>query len=160
MDFFVIGLVHRMFQPGFAFRSLSVDHRNPIRITPHSATSLVNTVNFDRLGIQLELAGQGALGAPGFYTDGSLDGLTLEIGEGVGGTFQLGSGAIPADRLEYDIKDMTSGTVSREQEDHTLPTGSITRTITWTSPFTRCDREKDYAQVWARLDQHSTNGGG
>ena len=76
------------------------------------AAGTTATVNFDRLGIQLELAGQGALGAPGFYTDGSLDGLTLEIGEGVGGTFQLGSDAIPADRLEYDIKDMTSGSTT------------------------------------------------
>jgi flagellin len=73
------------------------------------ARGTTTTLNFDRLGIQLELAGPQALGATGHYTDGALDGLTLEVEKGVGGAFQLGSDAIPADRLEYDIKDMTSG---------------------------------------------------
>ena len=32
-----------------------------------------------------------------------------------------------------------------------LPTGPIERTITYQAPFTKCDREKDYERVWAKL---------
>lgn len=56
-------------------------------------------------------------------------------------------------RAEWnEVKDMKSGGVSQQKEDNTLPTGPITRTITWEAPFTRCDREKDYEEVWAKLD--------
>lgn len=65
--------------------------------------------NFDHLGIELYLAGDGVVGADGSYSDGDLDGRTLVVVEGTGGTFQLGSDAGSADRLEYDIKDMTIG---------------------------------------------------
>jgi len=70
-----------------------------------AGTTLV--ANFDLLGIQVELAGAGVEGAAGSYADGALDGRTIVIEEGTGGTFQLGSDAVPADRLEYDIRDMT-----------------------------------------------------
>lgn len=66
-------------------------------------------VNFDALGVQLVLAGDGVKGALGSYQDGDLDGKTLVVAEGTGGTFQLGSDAVEADRIEYDIKDMTIG---------------------------------------------------
>jgi hypothetical protein len=48
-----------------------------------------------------------------------------------------------------DIKDMTSGTVSRTIMDDTLPGGPQERTITYAAPFDRCDREADYATAWA-----------
>ncbi len=48
-----------------------------------------------------------------------------------------------------DIQDMTSGTVERIVTDDTLPGGPIQRTITYTAPFDRCDRDQDYATVWA-----------
>jgi len=50
------------------------------------------------------------------------------------------------------IKDMKSGTVQRQITDNTLPTGPIDRTLTYQAPFTLCNREQDYAQVWAVLD--------
>lgn len=70
--------------------------------------------NFDQLGIEVVLAGQDVAKAQGSYTDGDLDGQTLVISEGIGGSFQLGSDSVSADRLEYDIKDMTvAGSVLR-----------------------------------------------
>lgn len=63
--------------------------------------------NFDHLGIQVELAGEGVKGMEGSYADGDLEGTTLVVEAGTGGSFQLGSDAIPADRLEYDLKEMT-----------------------------------------------------
>ena len=53
-------------------------------------------VNFDSLGIEMVLAGDDVKGALGSYQDGDLD-----------GAFQLASDSDAADRLEYDIKDMT-----------------------------------------------------
>lgn len=52
-----------------------------------------------------------------------------------------------------DIKDLQTGTAQRTILDTTLPTGPIERTITYQAPFTKCDREKDYQQVWAALDK-------
>jgi flagellin len=67
------------------------------------------TVNFDALGIEMVLAGNDVKGSLGTYQDGDLDGTTLIVNDGTGGQFQLGSDAVSADRLEYDIKDMTIG---------------------------------------------------
>lgn len=66
-------------------------------------------VNFDSLGIEMVLAGNDVKGALGSYQDGDLEGTTLVVNDGTGGQFQLGSDAVFADRLEYDIKDMTIG---------------------------------------------------
>ncbi|MBF0232645.1 MAG: hypothetical protein HQK65_06345, partial [Desulfamplus sp.] len=52
-----------------------------------------------------------------------------------------------------DIKDMTSGTVSRTVMDDTMPGGPIERTITYEAPFDRCDREKDYEVVWKEFER-------
>ncbi len=55
-----------------------------------------------------------------------------------------------------DIKDLQTGTAQRTILDTTLPTGPtgpIERTITYQAPFTKCNREKDYSQVWAKLDE-------
>ena len=57
-----------------------------------------------------------------------------------------------------DIRDMKSGTVERVVEDDTLPGGPFQRTITYTAPFDRCDREQDYATVWAALDAMEKQG--
>jgi hypothetical protein len=51
-----------------------------------------------------------------------------------------------------DIKDLQTGTAQRTILDTTLPTGPIERTITYQAPFTKCDREQDYVQMWAALD--------
>ncbi|MFZ4438473.1 MAG: Eco57I restriction-modification methylase domain-containing protein [Syntrophales bacterium] len=52
-----------------------------------------------------------------------------------------------------DIKNMKSGTVSRTITDDTLPGGPRERTITYTAPFDRCDREADYATAWATFEK-------
>ncbi len=38
-------------------------------------------------------------------------------------------------------------------EDDTLPGGPIERTIEYIAPFDRCDREKDYEEVWANFEK-------
>lgn len=52
-----------------------------------------------------------------------------------------------------EVKNMTSGTIERTIMDDTLPGGPIERTITYQAPFDRCDREKDYEEVWANFSQ-------
>ena len=55
-------------------------------------------------------------------------------------------------RAEWnEVKDMTSGTITRKVVDATLPEGPVERTIIHEAPFTRCDREMDYAVVWQKL---------
>lgn len=70
-----------------------------------AGTALV--ANFDQLGVEMTLAGDGVKGMSGSYANGDLDGRTIVVAAGTGGTFQLGSNAVPADRLEYDIRDLT-----------------------------------------------------
>ena len=65
--------------------------------------------DFDHLGIRVELAGKNVKDFTGSYADGDLDGHTITVVDGIGGSFQLGSDALPADSLEYDIQDMTVG---------------------------------------------------
>lgn len=72
------------------------------------ATGTVTVANFDRLGVQVELAGNQVAGAAGSYADGELDGQTITIVAGTGGDFQLGGTADAADRLAYDFPDMTT----------------------------------------------------
>ncbi len=71
------------------------------------ADGTVTMAQFDRLGIEVELAGEQVAGAAGSYVDGDLDGQVISIAAGTGGDFQLGGDATPADRLEYDFRDMT-----------------------------------------------------
>lgn len=52
-----------------------------------------------------------------------------------------------------DIREQTEGTVERTILDNTLSTGPIERTLTYQAPFTRANREEDYATVWAELDK-------
>ena len=51
-----------------------------------------------------------------------------------------------------DIQTMTAGTVERTITDDTLPGGPIQRTITYTAPFDKCDRETDYRTAWAAFE--------
>lgn len=50
------------------------------------------------------------------------------------------------------IKDLTTGTISKIIIDDTMPCGSIERKIEYVAPFERCDREKDYEEVWAYFE--------
>lgn len=56
-----------------------------------------------------------------------------------------------------EIKEMESGTVERTVMDDTLPGGPFERTITYQAPFDRCDREKDYEEVWANFKKRFQN---
>ena len=73
------------------------------------ADGTTTVLNFDQLGVKIVLAGVGAKGADGSYADGDLDGHTVVVADEAGGSFQLGSDAVPADTLKYDIRDMTAG---------------------------------------------------
>ncbi|MDP6702742.1 MAG: flagellin, partial [Candidatus Latescibacteria bacterium] len=54
------------------------------------ATGTQVVANFDRLGVQVTLAGANATGATGSFADGDLTGTELVITEGTGGLFQIG----------------------------------------------------------------------
>jgi hypothetical protein len=47
-----------------------------------------------------------------------------------------------------DIKDLTTGTVSKTFQDDTLPGGPREKTITYQAPFFKPDREEDYRIAW------------
>lgn len=68
---------------------------------------------------------------------------------------QLADAGLRVDPAGHDftnVKFMPAGTVTRTVRDDTLPTGPVTREITYHAPFDRCDREADYAEVWQALD--------
>jgi hypothetical protein len=48
-----------------------------------------------------------------------------------------------------EIRGMQDGVVTRTITDDTLPGGPVERTITYTAPFDRCDREEDYRAIWS-----------
>lgn len=59
-------------------------------------------------------------------------------------------------RAEWnEVKHLQSGTVTQTKLDTTLPTGPVERQIEYQAPFTRCDRETDYATVWRKLEEAS-----
>lgn len=72
------------------------------------ATGTTAVLNFDRLGLQVTLAGPEVADAEGDYQLGDLDGKTIEIAEGTesGWTFQVGADGVPEDRIELSIGDM------------------------------------------------------
>lgn len=58
------------------------------------------------------------------------------------------------DRKEWEeIKDAKSGVFTRTITDDTMPGGPVERTIEYVAPFDRCDREKDYEEVWANFEK-------
>jgi flagellin len=72
-----------------------------------SGTSVV--ANFDRLGIQVTLAGSGLGGATGDYADGDLNGETVVVEPGTGGVFQVGPSESYVNRIEVGISDLRAG---------------------------------------------------
>ena len=75
------------------------------------ATGTQIVANFDRLGVQVTLAGANAAGATGSFADGDLAGTELVITEGTGGLFQIGPSDAAFNRLEVSIPDLrASGT--------------------------------------------------
>ena len=57
-----------------------------------------------------------------------------------------------------EIRDSRDGIFTRIISDDTMPGGSIERTIEYVAPFDRCDREKDYEEVWANFEQRFSGG--
>jgi len=75
------------------------------------ATGTQVVANFDRLGIQVTLAGAGVTGTTGSFNDGDLDGSQLVVEAGTGASFQVGPADTAFNRLELSIPDLTaSGT--------------------------------------------------
>lgn len=70
------------------------------------ATGTTVVANFDRLGIQVTLAGNGVSNATGSYVDGDLDTQTLIVTGGTGGSFQVGPDDGINNRIEVTIDDM------------------------------------------------------
>ena len=70
------------------------------------ATGTTAVANFDRLGIQVTLAGDGVSNATGSYVDGQLDTTTIIVNEGTGGSFQVGLDDGINNRIEVTIADM------------------------------------------------------
>lgn len=74
-------------------------------------TETTVVANFDRLGVQVTLAGHNAASATGSYVDGDLDSQTIVINAGTGGSFQVGPDDGINHRIEVSVPDMrASGT--------------------------------------------------
>ena len=75
------------------------------------ATGTQIVANFDRLGIQVTLAGADVTNATGTYSDGDLEGqiITVDVPTGgKGGSFQVGPTDAAYNRLEIGIADMSA----------------------------------------------------
>ena len=72
------------------------------------ATGSQIVANFDRLGIQVTLAGPEVGGATGDYADGDLDGTNIVVEETTGGSFQVGPTDGAFNRIEVSIDDMSA----------------------------------------------------
>ncbi len=72
------------------------------------ATGATVAANFDRLGIQVSLAGVGASNATGNYVEGDLNGQSIFVEEGTGGVFQVGPTDRAVNRIEVGIQDLRS----------------------------------------------------
>jgi flagellin len=79
------------------------------------ATGSSIIANFDRIGVQLTLAGsrnaEGINPATDGYRDGDLDGLDLVVDSGTGGQFQVGPRDGAVHRIEINISDMRASGV-------------------------------------------------
>lgn len=69
-----------------------------------SGTQVV--ANFDRLGVQLTLAGADVTGATGQFADGDLAGAQVVVQSGTGGSFQVGDTNTAANRIEVSVPDL------------------------------------------------------
>ena len=84
--------------------------------------------NFDRLGIQVTLAGANATGATGDYADGDLNGHTLEVEAGVGGVFQVGPTEALVNRIEVSFSDMRASAAQLNLEKVSIASIGAART--------------------------------
>ena len=92
------------------------------------ATGTKVVANFDRLGIQVTLAGAGVANATGAYTDGDLNTQTVIIESGTGGSFQVGPKDFAFNRLEVSIGDMSATGANLNLSGTSVATQSTART--------------------------------
>ena len=59
-----------------------------------------------------------------------------------------------------DVRHITEGTITQTVTDDTLPGGPREKTITYEAPFTKCNREADYADVWRVFEKRFGGDGG
>jgi flagellin len=76
------------------------------------ATGTSVVANFDRIGVEVTLAGVGAFGAAGDYVDGDLDGTTVVVEGTTGGIFQVGPTDSFVNRLEVGIPDLRASSAA------------------------------------------------
>ena len=74
--------------------------------TGQVATGTQVVANFDRLGIQVTLAGPDIIDETSFYTDGDLHDKEIQIAQGSSGSFQVGPDAGADNVIEVSIRDM------------------------------------------------------
>ena len=72
------------------------------------ATGSQILANFDRLGVQVTLAGADVENATGDFTDGDLDGTTIVVDSGTGGSFQVGPTDGAFNRIDVNVSDMSA----------------------------------------------------
>ena len=92
------------------------------------ATGTQVIANFDRLGIQVTLAGAGVADATGQYSDGDLDTQTILIEAGTGGSFQVGPKDRAFNRIDVSIGDMSATGVNLNLSGSSVATLSTART--------------------------------
>ena len=97
------------------------------------ATGTKIVANFDRLGIQVTLAGVGAADATGSFSDGDLDTYQLVVEEGTGAS-QIGPSDSSFNRLELSIPDLTA-----TGDELNLESTSVTTQTTAQSAITDID---------------------
>ena len=102
------------------------------------ATGSQVVANFDRLGVQVTLAGDAVSNATGSYVDGNLNNQTIIVEPGTGGSFQVGPNDAAYNRIEINVGDMQAtganlnlgtasvGTISTSRSAITIIDGAIT----------------------------------
>ncbi len=98
------------------------------------ATGTKIVANFDRLGIQVTLAGVGAADATGSFSDGDLNNYELVVEEGTGASLQIGPSDSSFNRLELSIPDLTA-----TGDELNLESTSVTTQTTAQSAITDID---------------------
>ena len=88
------------------------------------ATGSTSVANFDRLGIQVNLAGAEVIGASGSYVDGDLNNANIVVEGSTGGIFQVGPSESFVNRIEVGIADMRASGATLNLNE--LSIGSLT----------------------------------
>jgi flagellin len=91
------------------------------------ATGTQVVANFDRLGLQVSLAGVDVSGATGNYIDGDLNEQNIVIAQATGGSFQVGPKDRVFNRFEFGIGDMTATGTNLNLDGTSVATISTSR---------------------------------